>query len=144
MVEQKNKQERINAVLSKAEQRDLRILAELNAQRRHLEDKLDSITRDYTATIDVINKKYKTLLEKTNLKSLVLGEDEIKLLRIIQNELDTGIDMVPEDVIINLAKNKGFMKIQTKVLLDSLEMHGEIYKPRHRFYKTPSNKLEVN
>ena len=144
MAEQKKQLDMQKLVLSKVKQKDIRVLKELNAQIRHLEGKLDAVEKEYSKKINAINKEYQKVLKKLNLDESSLGEDDTKLLGIIQKELDTGIDMVPEEVVLELAKKEGFSKQKTINLFDNLEFHGELYKPRRGFLKTPSKNPEVN
>ena len=62
------------------------------------------------------------------------------VLRLIKEEMATGIDMVPIEQIILKGIEKGLEEQKVNSALDELEKKGEIYKPRHHFVKPTTHK----
>ena len=62
------------------------------------------------------------------------------VLRIIKEEMNTGIDMVPLEEIVSKAIEKGLDEIKVNQALEELEKKGEIYRPRHHFVKPTTHK----
>jgi DNA replicative helicase MCM subunit Mcm2 (Cdc46/Mcm family) len=88
----------------------------------------------------IILPLWKEYLKQTKTKKEIkLNEDQLTILKIIKDELNTGLDMIPKEDIIFLARKNGFNKKTTLKLLESLEKSGDLYKPRKDFYKTTSN-----
>jgi len=62
------------------------------------------------------------------------------VLRLIKEEMATGIDMVPIEQIVLKGIEKGIDEQKINSALDELEKKGEIYKPRHHFVKPTTHK----
>ncbi len=62
------------------------------------------------------------------------------VLRIIKEEMGTGIDMVPLEEILSKAMEKGLDEIKVNQALEELEKKGEVYRPRHHFVKPTTHK----
>lgn len=68
-------------------------------------------------------------------KPIKLNETQLIVLKILKDEMNTGIDMIPKEDILCLARRYGFNKKITLELLESLEKSGDLHKPRKDFYK---------
>lgn len=130
------KKDKKNLVVVRSESRDLEVLATLNAQKICLEDKLAAIQKEYTDTINAIDKKYKKLLKDSKLESKVIGKEETKLLNLIKKELNKGFDMISNIDIFELAIRNKIQRKKVPELIETLEREGELYKPRHGYYTT--------
>jgi len=62
------------------------------------------------------------------------------VLRIVKDEMATGIDMVPLEEIVAKAMEKGIDEPRVNAVLEELEKKGDIYRPRHHFVKPTSHK----
>ncbi|MFA5125471.1 MAG: minichromosome maintenance protein MCM [archaeon] len=62
------------------------------------------------------------------------------VLRLIKEEMATGIDMVPIEQVVLKGIEKGIDEQKINSALDELEKKGEIYKPRHHFVKPTTHK----
>ncbi|MFA6268277.1 MAG: minichromosome maintenance protein MCM [archaeon] len=62
------------------------------------------------------------------------------MLRLIKEQMATGIDMVPIEEIVAKGIEKGLDEQKINSALDELEKKGEIYKPRHHFVKPTTHK----
>jgi len=62
------------------------------------------------------------------------------VLRLIKEQMATGIDMVPVEEVITQGIEKGLDEQKITQALDELEKKGEIYKPRHHFVKPTTEK----
>jgi len=62
------------------------------------------------------------------------------VLRVIKEEMATGIDMVPIEEVMAKGIEKGLDEQRINAALDELEKKGEIYKPRHHFIKPTTHK----
>jgi replicative DNA helicase Mcm len=62
------------------------------------------------------------------------------VLRIIKDEMATGIDMVPLEEIIAKGIEKGLDEQKINSALEELERKGDIYRPRHHFVKPTAHK----
>jgi len=61
--------------------------------------------------------------------------DKKELFSIIEKELDSGLDMVPDKEAIKQMKNKGYSEKETKKIFEELEKNGDAYKPRQGYWK---------
>ena len=76
-------------------------------------------------------------------KSAKLNGNQVMILEVIKQEMNTGLDMIPKEDILFLAGKNGFNKKTTLETLESLQKSGDLYKPRTDFYK-PTKTKKVN
>lgn len=96
----------------------------INLVRKSLED---TVTDPETGKIDIdIITSGKTQTSQNAL---------LTVLRIIKEEMNTGIDMVPIEQVAAIAMEKGLDQEKVNAAIDELEKKGDIYKPRHHYVK---------
>ncbi len=63
-----------------------------------------------------------------------------QILHIIKEQMGTGIDMVPLEEIVLKAMEKGIDEERVKTTIEDLAKKGDIYSPRHHFWKPTATK----
>jgi hypothetical protein len=103
--------------------------------KKHEEEQIKEMQKVTTAL-------WREYLKQTK-KPAKLNENQVIILEVVKQEMNTGLDMIPKEDIQFLAGKRGFNKKTTLELLESLEKSGDLYKPRKDFYKPTKAKKVI-